>query len=638
MKALSKWVISMIIAAAAIIPILSVHASSESVFSGLIDNWQMKYTAEEAAASWISPDEVDAQGGWIHAGMNVSSTVRPQGVTTMWIKLELPSIGEQRALYLEELYAQKVEVYMDGNRMFQSERLHGVDLNRILLPLKESDSGRTLLIQLESTTESLGISSGALIGDYHELANAHVKKDLFDIILGSALIFSAVVMIVSSLFLEKCQLKSWIPLCLVILSIGGIMTFYSPFLYTFYGDYGELFQFMLDIATIILLPAFMYFFENVFGKGIFGIVRMFRIVLLVYSGISLICSILNVALDNEFFDIYRFFSVSVAGFVMTAQLIIIMLSTGMYIMQRKRDYILLSCGFGIFASIAAGELIWYYTSSEAYKLYLWKWGLIAFLLTLILLLGRRYACHNALVVQYSKELELYNQELQLSEKREIISQLAASVAHEVRNPLQVTRGFLQLLEEKNTDDQKRASYLDMAIKELDRASTIITNFLTYAKPQMEDTKVLNLSEELKHVENVIVPLANLHGSVINIDIPDHLHVYGNSSKLKQAFINLIKNSIEALMRGGNIRLWAYGHKGEVIIHIADDGEGMEADVLARIGQPYFTSKPKGTGLGLMVTYRIIEALQGSIVFKSEKGIGTEAIIRLPATAIEENGE
>ena len=94
---------------------------------------------------------------------------------------------------------------------------------------------------------------------------------------------------------------------------------------------------------------------------------------------------------------------------------------------------------------------------------------------------------------------------------------------------------------------------------------------------------------------------------------------GNSSKLKQAMINIVKNSIEALDGEGVIRIWAYAKGEEVVIHIKDDGIGMDAADLERLGEAYFSNKSKGTGLGLMVTFRIIEAMQGTIHFVSEKG-------------------
>lgn len=173
-------------------------------------------------------------------------------------------------------------------------------------------------------------------------------------------------------------------------------------------------------------------------------------------------------------------------------------------------------------------------------------------------------------------------------------------------------------------------YLDLALVELDRASGIITDFLTFAKPEFGKDTVLQISDEFKYIEGILAPLAHLHGGKITVDIPEDLAVRGNSSKFKQAFINIIKNSIEALQEEGVIQIHCYQKQGRVYIHVVDNGEGMGEDVLARLGEPYFSNKTKGTGLGLMVTFRIIEAMDGSIQFTSKKGVGTDAVITLPA--------
>ncbi|MDF2719439.1 MAG: integral rane sensor signal transduction histidine kinase, partial [Paenibacillus sp.] len=118
---------------------------------------------------------------------------------------------------------------------------------------------------------------------------------------------------------------------------------------------------------------------------------------------------------------------------------------------------------------------------------------------------------------------------------------------------------------------------------------------------------------------------------IRVQVSDNLYISGNSSKLKQAFVNIVKNSIEALDGAGTIEIWAYSESGEIVIHVKDDGAGMDENELSRLGEPYFSSKTKGTGLGLMVTFRIIEVMRGKIEFISKKGAGTEAIIRFPQT-------
>ena len=132
------------------------------------------------------------------------------------------------------------------------------------------------------------------------------------------------------------------------------------------------------------------------------------------------------------------------------------------------------------------------------------------------------------------------------------------------------------------------------------------------------------------MRGILQPLANLSGGTIELELTKDLFMIGNSSKLKQAMINIIKNSIEALDGEGLVRIWAYARNGEIIIHIKDDGIGMDNEDLERLGEAYFSKKSKGTGLGLMVTFRIIEAMQGSIKFYSKKGSGTEVVIRFPS--------
>lgn len=221
--------------------------------------------------------------------------------------------------------------------------------------------------------------------------------------------------------------------------------------------------------------------------------------------------------------------------------------------------------------------------------------------------------------------------LQRSEKMEIISELAASVAHEVRNPLQVTRGFLQILGERSGNKEKE--YLKMAVGELDRASVIITDFLTFAKPGLDIVDVFEVSGELKHVSGILLPLANLQGGSIELRLQQELQVTGSPAKFKQAFINLIKNSIESLQEEGEIVVTAWRTGNWVIISVKDNGEGMKVSELARLGEPYYSNKTKGTGLGLMVTFRIIEAMNGTIEFHSRKGEGTEVLIKLPASSM-----
>jgi signal transduction histidine kinase len=290
----------------------------------------------------------------------------------------------------------------------------------------------------------------------------------------------------------------------------------------------------------------------------------------------------------------------------------------------------MAIGLGSFTLITLVEMLWYFISDELYAMMFWKYGIIFFLASLIIMLVRRIMRNYETALQYSKQLEVFNNELQRSEKIEMISHLAASIAHEVRNPLQVTRGFLQILRDKSADEKSK-NYTKLAIDELDRAAEIITDFLTFAKPDLGEVTRLNLAQELQQIEAILMPFATMQGGVIQLSVEEDLFVKGNTSKFKQALINIIKNSIEALKEDGYVLIQA--SRTEVpdylMITIKDNGEGIEEQDIKRLGEPYYSKKSKGTGLGLMVTYRIIEAMQGDIVINSKKGVGTEVCLRLP---------
>ncbi|GGD94319.1 sensor histidine kinase [Paenibacillus nasutitermitis] len=628
MKAMPKAMVVLIVLLS-LLSLLPPKAYGEAKVNRIaITVWEMKW---EKDANRISPQDVIRQGGWEPIQALEPVTAKPQDATGAWIKIDLPEIADRSGIYIKKLYGQNVQVYLKSELIYENKRSYRYDDYRLLLPLNAGDSGNSILIHTDTTMKSLGISDEVVIGDYQELTSSFFKVDILDIVLGSSFLFVSVVMLACSFFLSRQLLPAWYSLSTVIISIGCFIIIYSPFMYTYYGGYGAAYIFFFDMAMVIFTPALTYYFECMFGCGPYGIIRKFRKVQMFYSAISVV-SILSYHLyPDVFYPFYHIFTATLLGLSLIIQFVLIVGMTIVYVVKGNKDAVIISTGFTMFAVLTVSDLLFYYSRDGQYTLYLWKWGVVAFIFSLIVLLGKRFTQNHEQIVRYSKELEMYNYQLQRSEKMEVISQLAASVAHEVRNPLQVTRGFLQLLNSSN-QNVKEKSYLKLAIEELDRAATIITNYLTFAKPQLEQVNRLDLAEELSHVEGILIPLANLQGGKIEINVPANLYVYGNSSKLKQAIINLIKNSIESLRGNGRIHLWAYEKKGEIIIHIRDNGEGMEENMLKRLGEPYFSNKTKGTGLGLMVTFRIIELMDGKLEFRSEKGVGTEAIIRFPAAA------
>lgn len=224
-------------------------------------------------------------------------------------------------------------------------------------------------------------------------------------------------------------------------------------------------------------------------------------------------------------------------------------------------------------------------------------------------------------------------QMQKSEKLNMVSELAASVAHEVRNPLTVVRGFIQLIE--NSENGTNREYMKLVLTELDRAENIISDYLNLARPQIEENKIINMTEQLNEVTTLMSSYASLQGAFLQVNVNSMMFTIGDRAKLKQAIINILKNGVEAIKdTKGYIKIEANLEKVRdrefIRIVVKDNGVGMSKEQLDRLGQPFYSLKEKGTGLGLMVTFSIIEAHKGSIEYISEEGKGTEVHILLPA--------
>ncbi len=238
-------------------------------------------------------------------------------------------------------------------------------------------------------------------------------------------------------------------------------------------------------------------------------------------------------------------------------------------------------------------------------------------------------------IEYIRENAIMRYQIIRNEKLSILSELAASVAHEVRNPLTVVRGFIQLMgQEIRDNEQKNKDYHELVLSELDRAQDIITDYLSLAKQHYIEKENVSLTSLLYEVDQLMRSYANYKTVAIETSIEDGLMIVGDRSRLKQVFINLLKNAIEAVPDlEGQVEIRAYSSHEFVRIKLTDNGCGMSADQLQRLGEPYFTLKEKGTGLGLTVTFSIIQHHGGTIRYQSTLGGGTSVTVSLPIEAL-----
>ena len=214
-----------------------------------------------------------------------------------------------------------------------------------------------------------------------------------------------------------------------------------------------------------------------------------------------------------------------------------------------------------------------------------------------------------------------------AEKLSMVGELAAGIAHEIRNPLTALRGFLQLLKSKET------AYVDIMLVEIDRINQIVNEFMSMAKPQADRFIATDLKGLIDNVIFMLQPQALLYNVEIKFDpITENSRICCEPNQLKQVFINLIKNSIEAMPSGGTISVvMDTTDTSDLRIVFSDQGTGISEDQIPQLGKPFYTTKEKGTGLGLMVCYKIIEAHHGDMFIQSELGKGTTMVITLPRT-------
>ncbi|MCI3194546.1 PAS domain-containing protein [Bacillus sp. HU-1818] len=215
-----------------------------------------------------------------------------------------------------------------------------------------------------------------------------------------------------------------------------------------------------------------------------------------------------------------------------------------------------------------------------------------------------------------------------SEKLSIAGQLAAGIAHEIRNPLTAIKGFLQLMKPTMEGNDH---YFDIVFSELSRIELILSELLMLAKPQQHAYKEhLNLKKLISEVTALLETQANLNGIFIKTAFQrESIFINGDQNQLKQVFINLIKNAVESMPDGGTVEIDTTEDEHSVHVTIKDEGEGIPEKVLKRIGEPFLTTKEKGTGLGLMVTFNIIENHQGTIQVDSKPEKGTSFKISFP---------
>ncbi len=221
-------------------------------------------------------------------------------------------------------------------------------------------------------------------------------------------------------------------------------------------------------------------------------------------------------------------------------------------------------------------------------------------------------------------------EIKKKEKFAAIGELSANIAHEIRNPLASIKGSIEMIKEGEISEPDKERLMNIALQEMTRLNSIITNFLNYSNPKPVTFKECDIGNLLSSTMTLTrASHRELSEITFHSEIEQDVIAMGDEDKLRQVLWNLISNAIDAVNGKGTVSISAGTSNGKIRIEVRDTGYGIERDDLERIFYPFFTTKREGTGLGLAIAYRIIEEHHGSITVSSTVGEGTTFTIELP---------
>lgn len=223
-----------------------------------------------------------------------------------------------------------------------------------------------------------------------------------------------------------------------------------------------------------------------------------------------------------------------------------------------------------------------------------------------------------------------------TEKMAVLGEFATGVAHEVRNPLATMKTTVQGLSRDEPDADRRELLLDLEA-EVDRLNRVVNDLLTYGRPHPAARRALAVRELLRRTSTLLKPVAAERGVHLASTGDSSAGLLGDEDHMQQILVNLGLNALQACARGGTVTFRSRREGGRTVIEIADDGHGIATADLGRVTDPFFTTKPSGSGLGLTISQQMVEANEGTMRIESTLGVGTLVSLSFPASESTQEG-
>lgn len=214
------------------------------------------------------------------------------------------------------------------------------------------------------------------------------------------------------------------------------------------------------------------------------------------------------------------------------------------------------------------------------------------------------------------------------ERRAALGNMAAGIAHEIRNPLTTVAATVHGLNRNETDPERRQMF-EVISSEITRVDHTITEFLNYARPSDPVREKVSVRDVFRSIRTLTATTAHEKSIIINLSGDSSLTIEVDQAHLRQVLLNLVLNALDAMPDGGHLTLQAYKDNGVAVLIVSDDGDGMDDEIKSKILRPFFTTKSGGSGLGLSITNQLIEANHGTMDIESEEGVGTTITMKFP---------
>jgi len=242
------------------------------------------------------------------------------------------------------------------------------------------------------------------------------------------------------------------------------------------------------------------------------------------------------------------------------------------------------------------------------------------------IISKNGQAYNAAILRDISDKKETEEMMIRSEKMSIAGQLAAGIAHEIRNPLTSIKGFLQLLQ---AGISHKDEYYKIMIDEIEKMESISSELLYISKPLTENKKMEDVQQMIEDVSVLLKTQASLNGCQITWSIDGPHKVYSDRSQIKQVLINLVKNAYEAMTDGGDIEINVTSTDNTIVIRVIDQGPGVPEEIIHKLDEPFFTTKQNGTGLGLMIANQILERHDGKLEIFANETKGSTFQMTLP---------